>query len=353
MHRAKYALFLLFLALSLLIVFGYLSFPTATAANTPCDRCVVNHIYDIAWQEQSAERSKQLEARVTGQLSPVAEKIIAAEVAASTGSTFREAQLTKTYNEILAADPGITQKANLFRTIACAFEQHYCRSTVLAQPEKEARIERVIEEFEARIDRMFAAESPPDDPKIDEEPGPQAPSSVITSGQRQVSRSPEPEPPTPHDYVSTNQAFDIALLNRGENSAAISGAIRIYLDRQGYKVSRSYFTSAFTSAFGPSVWRGDGAAVRDLGLAAKLPCICTVSTSLSADKKTYQGREFSSVNGPTTLQLILLGSDETFTFPIHTAGAGPSSDPTLALKDYADKLLTGETFASIPFHLCR
>ena len=168
------------------------------------------------------------------------------------------------------------------------------------------------------------------------------------------SRADPVSPPSGNKYTTNEQPHDIAILAQGKYADELGGAIRMELNRKGYISSRNYFNSAFLSAFSAHVWNGNAGGLAELGLNSKLNCICTIKSDLDSPRiQTLQGRNYTELSGSTHIQLILLGSSESFEYTINKAGSGPESEPNLALEDYTRKVFSSEEFSKIPFSLCK
>jgi len=80
---------------------------------------------------------------------------IKAKIQIAGGYSQADTFLREVYSGMLPANPGITQKAALFRGVACAYYKIICEDTILNQPEKSRRMESIVQAYEKNLKEIF------------------------------------------------------------------------------------------------------------------------------------------------------------------------------------------------------
>jgi hypothetical protein len=80
---------------------------------------------------------------------------IKASIQIAGGYSQSDTFLREVYSGMLPANPGITQKAALFRGVACAFYKIICEDTTLSQTEKNQKMESVVQNYEQNLKEIL------------------------------------------------------------------------------------------------------------------------------------------------------------------------------------------------------
>lgn len=324
-----------------------------------CEECPFEKSFDKVIEESSEADSTYYSGKLSLELANSVTKIVGLKLEGSGTAGTREATITDTYKEIIANDPSITQRLNVYKEVACAYTKFYCKSNVLTDREKHDKMEQALKDFELNIHRVIQEKSVNSSSDLNgssatpssnnKEPFPQEPA-VREEEVVKVS----PAPVKTYNYLNSNQAYDLAILSGGSFERELGGGLRNHLDRLGYKTSRNVFNAKFLQDFGSKLWSGSFEGMSALGLSDKLNCICTIEANdLVAQKKTLEGRDYQEVDGTVHIQLYSLLSGEVLDYSIYKAGAGPSERSSVAIDDYFRKVTESQEFSQIPFHLCR
>jgi hypothetical protein len=332
-----------------IFLFGLHSCENESAPTDECSDCQINALYGEISTTETNKRNRSSNGKISNTLKAQIKRVVDEELNAEIGFDISNSKVTETYQKILSANPDVIEKANIYREVACSFERFYCNSKVLNDLQKHEKIEQILNEFRTNIFGLLDTDKSSEKDKTIS-PIPPEPKPTKTD---ESSRADPVSPPSGNKYTTSEQPHDIAILAQGKYADELGGAIRMELNRKGYLSSRNYFTSAFLSSFSAQVWNGNAAALTPLDLSSNLNCICTINSEVESRINTLQGRTYTELTGVTRIQLILLGSAESFAYTIRKAGSGPESDPNLALEDYTRKVFSSEEFSKIPFSLCK
>ncbi|MBI1225142.1 MAG: hypothetical protein GC192_07865 [Bacteroidetes bacterium] len=122
--------------------------------------CPIGVAIDKSSKEQTNSNKSSQEGIVEleGKTKEVAKKLIQARGEISGEISNYSEEIEEVSSEILANDPSITQKINIYRIVACAFYDVTCKSKSLTDIEKDSKYIEIIEAYKANVATIFHEE---------------------------------------------------------------------------------------------------------------------------------------------------------------------------------------------------
>lgn len=93
-----------------------------------------------------------------GGVEAVVKKAVDAKISVSGSYSNSNLKIEEVYKEIIGSNPQITQKANLYRSVACAYYEIACQDKTLNKKEKSGRLNEVIAGYEQNINKIISEE---------------------------------------------------------------------------------------------------------------------------------------------------------------------------------------------------
>lgn len=94
-----------------------------------------------------------------GGIEAVVKKAIDTKISISGSYSNSSTKIEEVYTEITGSNPQITQKANLYRSIACAYYEIICQDKSLSEKEKTERLREVVAGYEDNIYKIIDEET--------------------------------------------------------------------------------------------------------------------------------------------------------------------------------------------------
>ncbi|MCB0566384.1 MAG: hypothetical protein KDD01_18600 [Phaeodactylibacter sp.] len=135
--------------------------PSTTGENKNVCNCAIKEIVDIRRGTEKGNSTQSIEVGSKGELEAVVRKAVDAKISIYGSYANSSSKIEEVYSEILGANPKITQKANLYRVIACAYYEIVCQDKSLAEREKTAKLSEVVSGFEKNIRSILDEERTP------------------------------------------------------------------------------------------------------------------------------------------------------------------------------------------------
>lgn len=93
-----------------------------------------------------------------GDVEAAIKKAVDAKISISGSYSNSNSKIEEVYREIIGSNPKITQKANLYRSIACAYYEVACQDKTLNEKDKNNRLNEVVAGYERNINKIITEE---------------------------------------------------------------------------------------------------------------------------------------------------------------------------------------------------
>lgn len=116
--------------------------------------CPIEKLID---QEKGNKREESKNSSETGgglNLEATIRKIIDSKINITGKIDISDSQVSETYWKILGNNPRLTQYANLYRTVACAYYDIICQDSTLSAKEQTIKLLNIVNGFEENIDKI-------------------------------------------------------------------------------------------------------------------------------------------------------------------------------------------------------
>ncbi|MFM9947265.1 MAG: hypothetical protein ACKV1O_04945 [Saprospiraceae bacterium] len=122
--------------------------------------CPIPENVDIKIEEgtQTAEKERGFEAK--SDIEAAIKKAVDAKISISGSYSNSETKIEEVYKEIKGSNPQITQNANFYRSIACAYYEIACQDKSLDEKEKRDRLNEIVAGYELNIHKIINGEEP-------------------------------------------------------------------------------------------------------------------------------------------------------------------------------------------------
>ncbi|MBB4079174.1 hypothetical protein GGR28_001794 [Lewinella aquimaris] len=416
-QRTLWLIFIAFAVLSMVAAGLYVVFtPTPDPPADGCSECIIYKAFDAEEHLNAAAFRKSLDSKVEAEVELKVSDQVSTELSSGHTLGVSEGQVTRTYNSILAGNTTTTQHANLYRAVACAFDQLYCRSQVLTAAEKERKREGVLRDYAVEIYALLDQDNPllaggspaesdteqptPSEPEpeipVPAEPSPIDPRTSVTRSSldtASVVRATEPslqpdrptvtrarrprmaEPtrspevilsarretadrptlsPMSSSYLPGTQVYDIVLFAPNDASAALVGGLTEQLESEGLTVGSDVFYAEFMTRFRRHIAAGDWSFLPELQLADRVHCLCRVLPGELTAQPNFRGGEvFTTVTGLVTIELVDVRTGQILDKETITAtGRGKKVDRVAAEEDWVRAVVGSMAFRGMGFGGC-
>lgn len=122
--------------------------------------CTIAEISDIKKEREQGNSSQAWDVGSSGEIDAVVKKAVDAKISISGSYSNSNSKIEEVYTEIVGANPQITQKANLYRSIACAYYEIVCQDNSLNEQQKSSKLNEVVAGFEKNIKSILSNEKP-------------------------------------------------------------------------------------------------------------------------------------------------------------------------------------------------
>lgn len=147
--------------------------------------CAIEETKDVKLQREKNESNQASKIDISGGIDAVVKKAVDAKISISGSYSNSSSKIEEVYSEIINVNPQITQKANLFRNIACAYYEIVCQDKSLSEQSKSKQLKEVIAGYEKNIIKILIDEN---ETIKEDDPGPKLPSQKKNS-QSEVSQN--------------------------------------------------------------------------------------------------------------------------------------------------------------------
>ncbi len=141
------------LVLMAILIFGCMN----KESNNQC-ACTIKEIVDTKKGKEQKNSNQTWEAQAGAELEALVKKVVDAKIDISGSYSNSNSKIEEVYSEISIANPQITQKANLYRTVSCAYYEIVCQDKSLNDKDKSAKLKEVIAGFEKNIHNILNEE---------------------------------------------------------------------------------------------------------------------------------------------------------------------------------------------------
>lgn len=93
-----------------------------------------------------------------GDVEAVVKKAVDAKISISGSYSNSNSKIEEVYREIIGSNPKITQKANLYRSVACAYYEIACQDKTLNDKDKSNKLNEVVAGYERNINKIISEE---------------------------------------------------------------------------------------------------------------------------------------------------------------------------------------------------
>ncbi|MFZ2897299.1 MAG: hypothetical protein WA004_01680 [Saprospiraceae bacterium] len=137
------------------ILFGCSQGDQKTGSNC---KCAIPESVDKKTERGQGNSDKTWGIGTRGDVEAVVKKAVDAKISISGSYSNSNTKIEEVYTEIIGSNPQITQKANLFRSIACAYYEIVCQDNSLNEKEKADKLREVIAGYESNIYKIISDE---------------------------------------------------------------------------------------------------------------------------------------------------------------------------------------------------
>ncbi|MDX2068530.1 MAG: hypothetical protein SFV55_08900 [Haliscomenobacter sp.] len=120
--------------------------------------CVIEENVDKKTEKGQDNSDQTLEGGANGGVEALVKKAVDAKISISGSYLGSNQKIEEVYREIIGSNPQITQKANLYRSVACAYYEIACQDKTLSDKEKTDRLNEVVAGYEENIHKIINEE---------------------------------------------------------------------------------------------------------------------------------------------------------------------------------------------------
>lgn len=99
--------------------------------DSPCT-CAIPENVDKKTEKGQNSSNESRNVGASSSIEAVVKKAVDAKISVSGSYSNSELKIEEVYEEIIGSNPEITQKANLYRSVACAYYEIACQDTILS-----------------------------------------------------------------------------------------------------------------------------------------------------------------------------------------------------------------------------
>lgn len=121
-------------------------------------KCVIQENVDKKTENGHDNSDRTLEGKANGEVEAIVKKAVDAKISISGSYLDSNQKIEQVFREIIGSNPRITQKANLYRSVACAYYEIACQDKTLNDEEKTDRLNEVVAGYEQNIDKIINEE---------------------------------------------------------------------------------------------------------------------------------------------------------------------------------------------------
>jgi|GEM_PF-5200858 len=314
----------------LLVFFTALCFITGCESPPTCD-CPEKLISDKVSIRSISSDSLARGGEISGDVSIPFRKLIEAHISAKGSIHKSTVDVKEVYSEIIGHSPDITQRANLFRGIACWKYIIICEDQSLSASEKRNMQMNVVEVYETNIEDIYKEEKSVEKEQLSgispggsTTPGPTRLPSTTT-------HHPTTPPATEKNYFNNQYATDVALIVTGEAIGNAGQMTEQALIRQQWNTTQAYFRPAFLNDHVGRLNKRDITMFTDYELLDELVCVCHLNQgSISWGSGSLSGATFTKATAHFELTVFNLRTGKINSLNLDVTGAGVNKAQALA-----------------------
>jgi hypothetical protein len=180
--------------------------------------CEIPEITDTKTIKDKSVSTEGWQVQPEASLTADIQKSIEAKIKIAGGYAQSDTLIQEVFSAVLAANPQITQKANLYRSVTCALYILVCRDTSLSQTDKTRQLREVLVHYEQKIDKILGMDA--------DKQGSQSGSPVPINAPGTTSKTPLPAPAPVSQKIPVTIHFTKVLVPR----IFINGQLITYRD---------------------------------------------------------------------------------------------------------------------------
>ncbi len=131
--------------------------PGSDKTNSQCN-CPIPESVDNKTEKDQDNSDQTWVVGANGGVEAVVKKAVDAKISVSGSYLNANSKIEEVFREIIGSNPKITQKANLYRSIACAYYEIACQDKILSDREKIERLNEIVAGYEQNINRVLNEE---------------------------------------------------------------------------------------------------------------------------------------------------------------------------------------------------
>lgn len=121
-------------------------------------KCAIQENVDKKTEKGQDNSDRTLGGGANGGVEAIVKKAVDAKISISGSYLGSNQKIEEVYREIIGSNPQITQKANLYRSVACAYYEIACQDKTLSDKEKTNRLNEVVAGYELNIHKIINEE---------------------------------------------------------------------------------------------------------------------------------------------------------------------------------------------------
>lgn len=118
-------------------------------------KCPIGENIDAQKRTGQDSSHQTVEVESNGGIEAVVKKAVGAKISVSGSYSNSNLKIEEVYREIIGSNPQITQKANLYRSVACAYYEIACQDKLFDEREKRNRLNEIVAKYEQNIDKII------------------------------------------------------------------------------------------------------------------------------------------------------------------------------------------------------
>lgn len=131
--------------------------PSSDKTKSQCN-CPIPESVDKKTEKGQDSADQTWGVGANGSVEAVVKKAVDAKISVSGSYSNSNSKIDEVYTEIIGSNPQITQKANLYRSIACAYYEIVCQDNSLSEQQKSSKLHEVVAGFEKNIKSILLNE---------------------------------------------------------------------------------------------------------------------------------------------------------------------------------------------------
>lgn len=133
--------------------------PANEKAESQCS-CPIPESVDKKTEKEQDSSDQTWRVGASGDVEAIVKKAVDAKISVSGSYSNSNSKIEEVYREIIGSNPKITQKANLYRSIACAYYEIICKDKTLNDKDKTNKLSEAVAGYEKNINKIINEEEP-------------------------------------------------------------------------------------------------------------------------------------------------------------------------------------------------